>query len=209
MLSILEISKFNDPQCFGIAIAWIARMVDLFLSVSAACGQRRSGIVPPNGNSILKIFAKKLFRAAKTINGFEHARAIALGALCRIFCQKPETLFHENYLLEFYNTLDELLRKDGHTSAQKSSAPVGTNGILTNPAANATEEAGREQVILNASTLFACDFRGCRALVPVLLPHIGLVLRKPQKDRLRLAAITLLCSVISLEWHFWGDKVVK
>merc|ERR1719420_683403 len=151
----------------------------MFLGVSITCGERRQGLLIADGNSILDVFSHELFTAAVNMNGFEEARAIALGALCRIFVNKSDTIFKSEYLLNFYHTLHELLK---------------------NP--NAIEETAREQVILNASTLFACDFDGCRALITIFLPHIGIILRKPSKPRLRLAAITMLCSFISLEWHF-------
>eukprot|EP01084_Bolivina_argentea_P199981 342046_1 len=184
MLNLLDINAINDPECFGCGIAWISRMVDMFLSINITCKQRKNGILCSNGNSILDIFSHELFTAAVNMNGFEEARAIALGGLCRIFVNKCDTIFKSEYLLNFYHTLHELLR---------------------NP--NSIEETAREQVLLNGATLFACDFDGCRALITIFLPHIGIIiLRKPQKPRLRLAAITLLCSFISLEWHFQPIK---
>ncbi len=183
MLNLLDINAINDPECFGCGIAWISRMVDMFLNINITCKQRRAGILCSNGNSILDIFSHELFTAAVNMNGFEEARAIALGGLCRIFVNKCDTIFKSEYLLNFYHTLHELLR---------------------NP--NSIEETAREQVILNGATLFACDFDGCRALITIFLPHIGIILRKPQKPRLRLAAITMLCSFISLEWHFYDTK---
>ncbi len=179
MLNLLDINAINDPECFGCGIAWISRMVDMFLSISITCKQGKDGILSANGNSVLDIFSHELFTAAVNMNGFEEARAIALGALCRIFVNKCDTSFKSEYLLNFYHTLHELLR---------------------NP--DSIEETAREQVILNGATLFACDFDGCRALITIFLPHIGIILRKPQKPRLRLAAITMLCSFISLEFHF-------
>eukprot|EP01083_Nonionella_stella_P190692 706224_1 len=164
MLNLLDINAINDPECFGCGIAWISRMVDMFLSINITCKQRKNGILCSNGNSILDIFSHELFTAAVNMNGFEEARAIALGGLCRIFVNKCDTIFKSEYLLNFYHTLHELLR---------------------NP--NSIEETAREQVILNGATLFACDFDGCRALITIFLPHIGIILRKPQKPRLRLA----------------------
>ena len=184
MLHLLDINAINDPECFGCGIAWISRMVDMFLGITIKCKQRKNGILSANGNSILDIFSHELFTAAVNMNGFEEARAIALGGLCRIFVNKCDTIFKSEYLLNFYHTLHELLR---------------------NP--NAIEETAREQVILNGATLFACDFDGCRALITIFLPHIGIILRKPQKPRLRLAAITMLCSFISLEWHFYNSEI--
>eukprot|EP00484_Ammonia_sp_Unknown_P001143 CAMPEP_0197023226 /NCGR_PEP_ID=MMETSP1384-20130603/3991_1 /TAXON_ID=29189 /ORGANISM="Ammonia sp." /LENGTH=1535 /DNA_ID=CAMNT_0042451417 /DNA_START=138 /DNA_END=4745 /DNA_ORIENTATION=+ len=184
MLNLLDINAINDPECFGCGIAWISRMVDMFLGINITCKQRKDGTLPANGNSILDIFNHELFTAAVNMNGFEEARAIALGGLCRIFVSKCDTIFKSEYLLNFYHTLHELLK---------------------NP--NSIEETAREQVILNAATLFACDFDGCRALITIFLPHIGIILRKPQKPRLRLAAITMLCSFISLEWHFYNAEV--
>ena len=79
MLHVLDFNAINDPKCFGCAIAWISRMVDMFLRVHVSCGQRASGILPPDGNSILKIFHQQLFAAAVNMNGFRDARSIALG----------------------------------------------------------------------------------------------------------------------------------
>lgn len=180
MLNLLDINAINDPECFGCGIAWISRMVDMFLGTNIKCQERREGLLVANGNSILDIFSHELFTAAVNMNGFEEARAIALGGLCRIFVNKCDTIFKSEYLLNFYDTLYQL---------------------LSNP--NSIDETAREQVILNGATLFACDFDGCRALIAIFLPHIGIILRKPQKPRLRLAAITMLCSFISLEFHFY------
>ena len=183
MLNVLDMNSINDPKCFGCSIAWVSRMVDMFLNIQVTSIQRESGIIPPNGNSILKIFSNKLFTAAVNMNGFEEARAIALGALSRIFTSKPNTIFHNKYLLNYYHTLHELL---------KDAAQI--------------EETAREQVILNGELLFSCDFNGSRALITTFLPHIGIILRKPHKPRKRLSAITMLCTFISLEWHFWPDN---
>ena len=89
----------TNGKGFGCGIAWISRMVDMFLSINITCLQRRSGVLSADGNSILDIFSHELFTAAVNMNGFEEARAIALGGL-----------FKSEYLLNFYHTLHELLR---------------------------------------------------------------------------------------------------
>ena len=137
MINVLEFNSINDPTCFGIAIAWVSRMVDMFMKVHVTKEQRESNLLRPDSNSVLKIFASKLFCAANTMSAFHEAKAIALGCLCRIFCQRPDTVFdsESKYLLNFYATLRTVL----------------TDKIT---------DTAREQVIFNGAQLFSCDFPG-------------------------------------------------
>ncbi|ETO19137.1 hypothetical protein RFI_18101 [Reticulomyxa filosa] len=186
MLNILDLNSIADPECFAIAIAWVSYMVDLFGNVNVTINQRRSGLLPPNGNSVLQIFGNKLFTASLKINGFESAHAISLGGLCRIFCGRPFTIFEEKYLLNFYHTVENFLKN--------------TQEI---------KEQARKQVIMHGGTLFACGFGGVRSLADVFLHHIRAIFQLQNKDaRLRLCAINMLASFVCLEWHFWPTESV-
>ncbi|ETO27762.1 rap/ran GTPase-activating protein [Reticulomyxa filosa] len=185
MLSVLDINSVSDPDCFAIAVAWVSYMVDMFSNVTVTINQRRSGLLPPDGNTVLQIFGNKLFTASLKVSGFEAAHAISLGGLCRVFCGRPFTEFQDKYLLNFYHTVESFLKN--------------TQDI----------KEARKQVIMHGASLFACGFAGARSLVDVFLYHIRAIFQSQTKDaRLRSCAITMLASFVCLEWHFWPSDAV-
>ncbi|ETO17043.1 hypothetical protein RFI_20290, partial [Reticulomyxa filosa] len=179
MLNTLDIHSISDPDCFGIAVAWISYIADIFSDVNVTIQQHRNGVLPPDGNSVLRIFGSKLFAASLKMNGFESAYAISLGGLCRIFCERPFTNFQENYLLNFYHTIENFFKN------------------------MQSNDLSKKQIFVHGATLFACGFQGARTLASSFFQNIHSIIHESKDATLRLAAITMLSSFVCLEWHFW------
>ncbi|KAI7867850.1 hypothetical protein BDF14DRAFT_1956776 [Spinellus fusiger] len=146
--------------------------------------------MPPDGNTLLHMFGTILFDVcSKTLEsdteshrGFSEAYAI----LCQLFCRpQPNTPFLRTYTERFYAALCIGLKV----------------------------EACIPTILMNSTELFAIDLEGVRMLVPDFITAIKGVLPKynlqckcyVSVDELRLAAIKVMSTVMSLPNHF--DKV--
>ena len=177
------------PRSFLLAMQGIAKLVDCLLSMQTTALSFSFRWITsehgPEGNTILHMFGPWLFEAsAKSDSRFEEGRAIALGALCRIFCTRQRLRpFLPKYLERFYATVFDALHSEFH--AVKS-------------------------VITNCETLFAAELEGARVLVPDFVLSLKSLLSqdrfgflpKNNVDEIRLSAARILVSLLPLANHY-------
>ncbi len=70
--------------------------------------------MPPDGNTILHIFAGWLVEAVKLArNGYEDGTSVCLQTLIAIFLKRRNSKFDSYYLATFYSSLGDSLQKEG------------------------------------------------------------------------------------------------
>ncbi|KAM3589848.1 hypothetical protein VKS41_000701 [Umbelopsis sp. WA50703] len=177
-----------SPGNFALAIMGVGKIVEAFHSVGQPSTPVAESLSPPDGNTLLHIFGGWLFDACfsapQLSTEYQQGRAEAYGILCRIF-SKPQRRepFLRLYIERFYAALAIGLRS----------------------------ETCLPTILTNSTELFATDLEGVRLMVPDFVVGIKSILPSIQPefrnvvvsvDELRLAAIKVTSTIMSLPNHF-------
>jgi len=195
MLHLLgDLESIQLPNNYLEAMRGVSTITDCFLAIGTKPSSSPTlAAKPPDGNTILHVVGPFLFESVNSsdqIQSLDRGRAIAFIALSRIFSVKNRsTEFDPLYLSCFYRAMEHGLKRNNYMMA----------------------------VILNNSlTLFQCEFKGIRMLVPsffaaiqqVLMPSKALEGISSKIQVLRTSCIRILSSFICLP-HYFGSLLFR
>jgi hypothetical protein len=172
--------NLDDPKILHRCVSSVAEWVNHFWLIDEKARKSSNPIVS-SGRSLLRAFGKMLFSiSVNETNGFEHCRAVALGALCQIFCNCPSSEFTLEEIGRFYD-------------------------IVILALGEMTDKPTVMEIIKQCGTLFSSSLPGSRILVPHFFQHMRRIYDKNASQiliNLRASVLKILGTLLPVKATF-------